>query len=266
MGRSMTFRCSSYKLLSLALFLLALTGCSDVVLYSNLRERDANEMMAILMKKGIACTKTPGEEQTWTLTVPTSSFSQAEEALEQQGYPKDDYVGIGEVFKKSGLVSSPTEERIRFMHALSQELSETVSRIDGVLEARVHIVLPNNSPLDEEAKPSSAAVFIKHRRNADLETSLPEIKNLVVNSIEGLTYDKVTTALFPASERMALSETAEPPAWVEVFSVKLAPESVSRFRLLLGGLAGVTLILLAVAAAVLLRSTWKVQAKAAEAP
>ena len=46
------------------------------------------------------------------------------------------------------------------MHALAQDLSATISRIDGVVVARVHIVLPDNNPFAEKVKPSSAAVFI----------------------------------------------------------------------------------------------------------
>ena len=69
--------------------------------------------------------------------------SRAVELLKSQGYPRDKFAKIGEVFQKSGLVSSPTEERIRYMYALSQEIAETLTRIDGVMNARVHIVIPD---------------------------------------------------------------------------------------------------------------------------
>ena len=62
--------------------------------------------------------------------------------MHNNGFPRGQFTTIGEVFKKSGMVSSPTEDRIRFMYALSQSLSETISQIDGVVTARVHIVLP----------------------------------------------------------------------------------------------------------------------------
>ena len=94
------------------------------------------------------------------------------------------------------MVSSPTEERIRFMDALAQDLSRTISEIDGVISARVHIVLPNNDPFAKNALPSSAAVAIRHRSDSDLEDHIPEIKNLVMNAIEGVDYDKITVTLF----------------------------------------------------------------------
>src|SRR5207248_2761592 len=113
--------------------------------------------------------------------------------------PRDRFVKLGEVFQKSGLVSSPTEERIRYMYALSQEIADTFMRIDGVLNARVHIVIPNNDPLAEKVVPSSAAVFIRYRPGFDIESLTPQLKSLVTRSIEGLTYDNVTLVLVPAT-------------------------------------------------------------------
>jgi len=48
------------------------------------------------------------------------------------------------------------------IYALSEELSRTVSEIDGVISARVHVVLPENDPLRRDLVPSSASVFIRH--------------------------------------------------------------------------------------------------------
>jgi type III secretion protein J len=212
--------------------LLILAGCK-VELYSNLDEKETNEMLAILLQTGIDGDKVQGKEMTWGLHVEKGDIARAVAVLQQSGYPKDRFANIGEIFKKEGLVSSPLEERVRFIYALSQEISEMLSHINGVLVARTQIVLPKNDPLSDNLQPSSASVFIKHRPGSNLEDNIPRIKKLVVNSIEGLTYEKVTVVLFPAEVRL---QTARPPDYESVFGISVAPHSRGRLWTLLGGL------------------------------
>ena len=82
------------------------------------------------------------------------------------------------------------------MDALSQDLAKTISTIDGVLDARVHVVLPDNDPFSKKSLPSSASVAIRTRWNSDLSDMVPSIKNLVKNSIEGLQHEKIAVTLF----------------------------------------------------------------------
>src|SRR4029078_13117125 len=104
---------------------------------------------------------------------------------------------MGQVFKKDGLVSSPMQERAQMIFALSQELSRTVSEIDGVLSARVRLVLRENDPLRQQLVPSSASVFIRHRGNMPVGNLVPQVKMLVANGVTGLSYDKVSVVLVP---------------------------------------------------------------------
>ena len=182
--------------------LLLGTCACKVDLYSELNQKEANEMLAILLERGIDCEKARGKEDLWTLRVEKKAIAAAVGSLKSQGYPRDQFADIGNIFEKEGLISSPLEERIRFIYALSQELSATISQIDGVLTSRVHIVLPENNPLSDNINPSSASVFIKYRQDSDVAAKIPQIKHLVVNSIEGLAYERVTMALFPGQTPM----------------------------------------------------------------
>jgi type III secretion protein J len=190
-------------------------GCSSRELYSNLEEKEANEIIAVLESHGIPAEKSPGEDNTFKLAVEPGKFGNAVALLSQYGLPRDKFADIGDVFKKSGLVSSPTEERIRFMDALGDSIAEALTQIDGVVTARVLIVIPNNDPFAEEKTPSSAAVFVKYRPGKDLEVLTPQIKSFITNSVEGLNYDKVSLAFFPASD-----ETTE--------LTKLSPKPVTQ--------------------------------------
>ena len=184
-------------LAAFALAAMLLAGCDkEATLHSGLGERQANLVMAALLDAGITCRKTPGEEGTWNVLCSEAKFAQAVNLLERQGLPREPRQGIGEVFKKTGMISSPSEERIRFMDALAQDIARTISMIEGVVDARVHVVLPENDPFARNALPSSAAVAIRSRWNADITDLVPSVKALVKNAIEGLQYEKIQVTIF----------------------------------------------------------------------
>ncbi|MEM9618006.1 MAG: type III secretion inner membrane ring lipoprotein SctJ [Pseudomonadota bacterium] len=190
---------------------LTLVACKTE-LYSELPEEQANEMMALLMANGIDAEKGPAAKGLAPLSVPTSEMSSAIDLLRSNGYPRDSFDNLGTVFEQKGLVSSPLEERVRFVYGLSQTLSETLNQIDGVTAARVHIVLPDSDALTEKSGKSTASVFLKTRPDVDLSNKVPEIKQLVQASVEGLVYDSVVVTLFESSPRVAvLSASAGPP-------------------------------------------------------
>ena len=183
------------KFLVVLLACLMLVGCGPEVLYSNLSESDANTMMGLLLVRNIQAVKTAQKENLFSISVPRQQFAAATDLLKWYGIPSEKFSGIGEVFKKTGIVSSPSEEKIRFMYALSQQISETLSHIDGVLVARVSLVLPKNDPYTETLTPSSASVFLKFRPGSVPPTLVPQIKTLVMKSVEGLNYDNVSVVI-----------------------------------------------------------------------
>lgn len=205
------------QIISVLLSLLFLAGCGRSELYSGLSEKEVSHMQAILLRQGIDCDKVSEKDETYGLVVSKNQLANAVDILNGFGYPKDNYADMGELFKKEGLVSSPMEERVRYIYALSQEVGKTISKIDGVTTARVHIVLPDNDPLSEYFRPSSASVFVRYRQTMDFTDYAHKIKQLVVNSIEGLKYEKVTVLPFPV-EVVSVDKTCERIMGIEVIS------------------------------------------------
>ncbi|MCK1400320.1 type III secretion inner membrane ring lipoprotein SctJ [Bradyrhizobium sp. 4] len=190
------------QLVALLPLLLALVGCK-ADLYTKVQEREANEMLAVLLKNGVDALRVAAKDGTITIQVEQTQIASAIDLLNGEGLPRHAFKSLGEVFSAAGLIASPIEERARYVYALSEELSRTISDIDGVLSARVHVVLPKNDLLRRDTTPSSASVFIRHDSRANLSILLPQIKMLVANSIEGLSYDKVAV-VFVSVERPAL--------------------------------------------------------------
>lgn len=184
---------------------LFLAGCQSE-LYSNLQEREVNEMISVLSSNGIEASRTSDGKGKFGITVDRSDFSTAIAKLSEKGLPREDFGSLGKVFNSEKLVSTPFEERARFMHALNQELSDSITRINGVVSARVHLMVPEASPFDKQRTPPRASVFIYQEAGTDLRSAVPTIKNLITNSLENLEYANVEVALF--ADNSAASQSA----------------------------------------------------------
>ena len=163
-------------------------------------------MLAILLDNDVPSQKLVDKDKIVTIMVDAPDVARSIKILSSLGFPKEKYSSIGDIFPKDGLISSPTEERARYTYSMSQELSSTLSMIDGVVNARVHVVLPQEQDsLTDVTYPSSASVFMKYTPDLELAGLVPKVKTLVANSIEGLSLDKITVSLFPASRLNSFS-------------------------------------------------------------
>lgn len=192
----------STKWLLIPLLCWLLVGCKkDMELHTQLSESDANEVIAALIENQILATKKPTKEGI-SVIIDESDIAGAVQVLNARGLPRKNRASLGEVFRKEGIISSPLEERARYIYALSQELEYTLSQIQGVIVARVHVVLPEKVAPGEPIQPSSAAVFIKHQPILDPDVASPKIKRMVASSIPGLAdgeKDNIAVVFMPAA-------------------------------------------------------------------
>jgi len=226
---------------SLLTGVLLVAGC-QTDLYSGLTEVEANQMLAVLVANGIPTDKAAAGKEGFNLRVDERDMLKAIAVLKDHGYPRNTRDSIGKVFQKSGIMSSPFEERVRYIYALGEDVAQTISSIDGVITARVHIVLPDTPQLGQPVRPSSAAVFIKHQPGIDLDFLVPQIRRLVSSSIEGLEYSAVTVVLTEARPTRSVAAASESNGTVEVLpGLSVRDTDQKRFWMLIGG--GVLLML-----------------------
>lgn len=228
-------------------FCLVLGGCKSE-LYTGLAEAQANQMLAVLLASGVSAQKVQAGKEGFAIQVGDRDVLKALALLESRGLPPVNHTSINEVFQKSGIMSSPFEEKVRYISTLGDEVARTISFIDGVVAARVHIVQPDPPQLGRQPTPASAAVFIKHQSGVDLDFLVPQIRRLVSSSIEGLDYASVSVILTEAvpvkqDAGARLNQTVEILPGIEVRDTDAA--TFRRFLYIIGGV-----ILLLIAAAV----------------
>lgn len=242
------------RIAAVALVLSILAACNaNVALYSAAPEAEANELVAALLDAGIPAKKSPGKDGV-AVEVPAADVGRALDTLRARGLPKERFDGMGQIFRREGLVSSPLEERARYVYALSQELANTLSKMDGVLIARVHVVLPERGGIGEPATASTAAVFIKHQAGYSLDALAPQIRKLVTHAIPSLTEERVSIALIEAQPGL---EDPVSPA-----EAQAAP----RLKVMVLMLAAVVIVLLAFIVYLFLRGRRSRAAHAATPP
>lgn len=171
--------------------LIFISGCKET-LYSGLSEDDANEMLVTLLKRGVDASKVSAGKTGYAIEVEKQDLIRSLEIIEENSLPKAKFQSLGSVFSGQGMIASQTEEQARLAYAISQELADTFSKIDGVLESRVHVVLVSHEQSSGITTPPSAAVFLRYTRNSPVVDMIPGIKETVSKSVPGLNPDRVS--------------------------------------------------------------------------
>ncbi|SER03165.1 type III secretion system inner membrane ring lipoprotein SctJ [Pseudomonas sp. PONIH3] len=214
-------------------------GCK-VELYLGLGQREANEMLAVLDAEGIEAVKAQDKDGKVKILIGEADIGHAVAALKRQGYPREMFSTVSDVFPRDSLISSPLEEHARLTYVKSQELSRTLSEIDGVLVARVHVVLPEpRDALRAPARAASASIFIKHAADAPLDLYIGQMKQLLSNSIEGLDYERISVVLVPSTQARQLRPGAR---HATLLSIQVMEGSRLRLLALVGALLGMLLL------------------------
>jgi flagellar M-ring protein FliF len=164
-------------------------GQNYTVLYGQLSERESGQVMDALTAAGIEFKLNPSG----AVSVPESKVQEARIRLASQGLPQSDAMGIEMIQKDSAFGSSTMMESARYQSVLETELARTITKVQGVQGARVHLALPKPSVFLRDARKATASVMLQLYPGRRLDPGqVAAIVHLVASSVPELSANDVT--------------------------------------------------------------------------
>ena len=125
--------------------------------------------------------------------IPKEKIYSVRLSLAGKGLPKKGQTIGFEIFDKTNLGMTEFVQKINYYRAVQGELARTISSIDGVEAARVHIVIPEESIFKEDQKETTASVALQLRAQGVLDAGqIAGIRQLVATSVEGLKANNIS--------------------------------------------------------------------------
>ena len=157
---------------------------------SSITDYNADKIVEILTVNNIPFKL---DENTGALLVESDSYHQARLKLAGSGIINDNIVGMEIMDQDQSLGTSQFVEGTRYRRGLEGELSRTISSLQSIKSARVHLAIPKESVFVRDTRKPSASVFLELYPGRRLDSSqVDAIVNLVSSSISQLSPKDVT--------------------------------------------------------------------------
>lgn len=165
------------------------TGSTYQYAFTNLGPEDSTEAASALKAAGISFRTEAGGS---AISVPASQVHEARLMLAAQGLPRGAGVGF-ELFDRGDFGASEFTQRVNLRRATEGELARTISHLQAVRSARVHVTLPEKGLYRDDDRHASAAVVLNlYPGRAMQERELAGVRHLVASAVAGLSPDAVT--------------------------------------------------------------------------
>ncbi len=119
--------------------------------------------------------------------VAAKDWQAAKFRLASSGVQKDDSFNFSYLNDQNAIGESQFLENARYLRALESDLAKTITAIDGVSAARVHIAMPQNATFaDENGKPTASVFVTMGTGLAEDKQKVRSIIRIVASSVPGL--------------------------------------------------------------------------------
>lgn len=127
------------------------------------------------------------DESNGIVLVDQASVQIAKLKLAAAGIAKDDSFNFSYLNTQGGIGNSQFQENARYARALESDLSRTISGIEGISNAKVHIAMPQNNLFsDENHKPTASIVVNMAPGFSSDKDKIRAIIQIVASSVPGL--------------------------------------------------------------------------------
>jgi flagellar M-ring protein FliF len=159
-------------------------------LFTQIDGAEAAEVMQALDQMGVPYQV---DATTSQIKIPQQQIAETRLLLAGQGLPRSADLGFELLQEETGFSTSRLMENARFQRALEGELARSISALDPVEVARVHLAQPEHSVFVRERSPASASVIVHLRGGGSLsDAQVAAIVHLVSSSVPGLNPEQVT--------------------------------------------------------------------------
>lgn len=169
-------------ILAFFIYLTSQLASEDMaLLFADLSSKDSGQIIAELSQQGVPYTVSQDGSQ---IRVPSSQVGQLRLQMAEKGLPNDGSVGYEIFDQSSGLGTTNFVQNINRLRALEGELARTIRTIEGVQQARVHLVLPRRQLFTREQQQPSASIVLlmEGSQRLDKEQVL-SIQHLVASAV-----------------------------------------------------------------------------------
>ena len=129
-----------------------------------------------------------------TIFVPRSQVMSARLMLSEDGLPSRGGIGYEIFDKQDALGATQFQQNINRLRALEGELARTITSINGVDRARVHLVMPERQLFTQDRQAPSASIVLTVKGGQLTQGQVRAVRNLVASAVPGLSVNRVTIA------------------------------------------------------------------------